>query len=164
MEKFIRPSLILGGVSGIIFGISLLIPFLAPFMFFLIFLLAGIIVVTVLKKANMVGLLSLQDGCFIGALAGFSSLITTSVVYIPLISLINLLFKTPDGVFNAGYSLTIISYDMLAVLMIVLFTAGLSAIMNAFTGMLTAFVFEKIEKKDTKFEDYMETRVDAEIE
>lgn len=157
MDKFIRPSLALGAISGIVFGILLLIPLIAPFMFFFVFLLAGVIVVIFLKKTDSIGIVSLQDGCLIGALAGFSSLITTSTVYFPIAFLIDKLFNSYSQGFSLNSLLSATGYHLMAILMMVFFTAVLSAIMNAFSGMMTAFFFEKIEQKSFNFKDHLMT-------
>jgi len=155
MENFIRPSFFLGAILGLIFGILLLMPFIAPLVFFLVFLVAGVIVIIIMKKTNSIGIISLQDGCLIGALAGFSSLLSASAVFIPVSFLINKIFNVYSGGFNFSKSLSITGYDIMAVSMLVVFTAVLSAIINAFTGMVTAFVYEKAENKGIKFEDHL---------
>ena len=155
MNLFIKPSLVLGALAGVIFGILLLIPFIAPFMFFFSFSLAGIIVIVFLKKTNSIGIVTLQDGCLIGALAGFSSLITTSAVYLPVSLLIDKLFNAYSESFNISQSLSVISYNIMAVSMLIFFTAILSAIINAFSGMITAFFFEKLEQKNLTFKDHL---------
>jgi len=145
MNGFIKPSIFLGAIAGVLFGILLLIPFIAPLMFFLVFILAGIIVIVIMKKTNSAGIITLQDGCQIGALAGFSSLIITSSVYIPAAILIDKLFNTYSDGFSVSKSLALTGYNIMAISMLVFFIAVLSAIINAFSGMITAFVFEKLE-------------------
>ena len=152
MDKFIRPSLALGAIVGVAFGILLLVPFIAPFMFFFVFFLAGVIVIVFLKRTDSIGIISLPDGCFIGALAGFSSLITTSAVYLPITFIIDRLFNTYSEGFSISKSL---GYDIMAISMMIFFTAVLSAVMNAFSGMLTALFFEKIEQKTLNFKDHL---------
>jgi len=155
MERFIKPSIWLGAISGAVFGILLLIPFIAPFMFFFSFLLTGIIVIVVLKKTNTVGILTMQDGALIGAIAGFCSLITTSAFYLPIAFIIDKIFNVYSEGFSLSRSLSITGYDVMAISMLVFFTAVLSAIINAFTGMLTAFVFDRIENQGMNFEDHL---------
>jgi len=147
MERFLLPSIILGAISGVIFGILLLIPFISPFVFFLMFLLAGIIVIVVLKKFRGVGLLNIYDGCFIGSIAGFISLIAASAIYLPIVF------------FTGGY-FSIKSYDILAVVMLVFSTAILSSLFNAFTGLVTAYIYEKIESKNISFKEHFDLEIE----
>ncbi len=148
MERFIIPSAFLGALSGVIFGILLLMPFIAPFIFFLMFILSGIFAVIILKKINAVGVLSVYDGCFIGTIAGFASLVGASVIYLPLAFLLG------------GY-FSLKNYDILAILMLVFSTALLSALFNAFSALVTAYIFEKIETRGkTGFKDHFELNID----
>ncbi len=165
MNGFIKPSIFLGAILGVLFGILLLIPFIAPLMFFLVFILAGIMVIVIMKKTNSAGIITLQDGCIIGALAGFSSLITTSVVYIPAAILIDKLFNTSSDGFSVSKSLALTGYNIMAISMLVFFIAVLSAIINAFSGMITAFVFEKLENKLLNFKDHLDMQqIDQSVE
>ena len=165
MNRFIRPALFLGAILGVLFGILLLIPFIAPFMFFLVFILAGIIVIVIMKKTNSAGIITLQDGCLIGALAGFISIITTSAVYIPAAILIDKLFNTYSDGFSVSKSLSLTGYNIMVVSMLVFFVAILSAVINAFSGMITAFVFEKLENTSLNFKEHMDMQqIDQSIE
>lgn len=147
MERFLIPSAFLGVISGVILGILLLIPYIAPFVFLFMFILSGIAVIVILKKFRAVGLLSIYDGCFIGAVAGFVSLHASALVYLPISLLI-------------GGQFSLKGYDILAVLMLVFFTALLSALFNAFSGLITAYIYEKIEARDIKFTDHFDLELD----
>ncbi len=161
MNRYIKPSISLGAISGFVFGVLLLIPFIAPFMFFLIFLLAGIIIIIILKKTNTAGVITVQEGALIGSMAGFSSLIAASVLYIPVAYIIDKTFNA----YSAAFSLSITGYELLSVSMLVIFTAILSAIMNAFTGMVTAYIFERLENRRMTFEEHLDMeRVDQHVE
>ncbi len=155
MERFIKPSIALGVISGIIFGILLLMPFISPLMFFLMFLLAGIIVIVVLKKTSTAGIITLQDGTILGSIAGFVSLLSASAVYIPSAYLIKLVFNNSPGGPGIGRTFAMTGYDLMAVFMLVIFTAVLSAILNAFTAMLTSFIFSKLENHSVNFKDHL---------
>ncbi|OGI04469.1 MAG: hypothetical protein A2Y25_05910 [Candidatus Melainabacteria bacterium GWF2_37_15] len=145
MERFILPSIHLGAIAGVIFGILLLIPFVSPFVFFLMFILSGAGVIVVLKRYNSVGILSIYDGCSIGAIAGFISLIAASIVYIPVASLL-----------GGFFSFKGLGFSILAVMLLVFSTAILSALFNAFSGLVTAYVYEKIETRHLSFKDHFE--------
>lgn len=143
MERFILPSIYLGAISGVVFGILLLIPYISPFIFFLMFILAGILAVCVIKKSSSVGLLTIYDGLLIGSISGFISIIATSIIYLPIVS-----------IFGGYFSMK--GYDLLAILIVVVSTALLSALFNAFSGLVTAYVFEKMDTKYMSFQDHFE--------
>jgi hypothetical protein len=165
MERFIRSSLLLGAIAGAISGILLLVPFVAPFVFLLLFIVPGVVVIVLLKRSNTVGLLTPQDGAFIGALAGFSSLVAGSVLYIPGAFIIYQIVGLHSNSFNISHSFSLIGYNVLAISMLVFFTAALSALINAFSGMVAAYIYERIDKKDLNFEDHLDLeKVDQIIE
>ncbi|MCK5176507.1 MAG: hypothetical protein KAQ92_02165 [Candidatus Aenigmarchaeota archaeon] len=163
MERFIIPSIFLGALSGLIFGILLLIPFAAPFIFLFLFILVGIIVIVILKKNSFASFLSPQDGCFIGAVSGFISFIAASIVYLPAAYLIDRFFNVSSNTFSINSSFFTTGYDILAVSMMVFFTGMLSALFNAFSGMITALVFEKSESRYSNFKDHLDIEQDAEM-
>lgn len=136
-----------------IFGILLLIPFISPFIFFLMFILSGIIVIVVLKKFNAVGLLTIYDGCFIGAIAGFISLFAASIVYLPV-----------AGILGGYFTLKGLGFTILSTLMLVFSTAILSALFNAFSGLVTAYIYEKLETHKISFKDHFEIEQEREEE
>jgi hypothetical protein len=165
MERFIRPALYLGAIAGLASGILLLIPFVAPFVFFLLFMLPGAVVIVLMKRTNTIGIVSSQDGAFIGALAGFSSLIASAVIYIPGVFLIDQISGLRSNSFTVSHSFSLIGYNILAISMLVFFTAGLSALINAFSGLVTAYIYERIDKKVLNFEDHLDLeKVDQIIE
>jgi hypothetical protein len=156
MERFIRSSLLLGAIAGLASGVLLLVPFVAPFVFFLLFIAPGAVVIVLLKRSNTVGLLTPQDGAFIGALGGFSSLVAASAIWIPGVFIMEQIAGLRSNTFSASHSFSLIGYNILAISMLVFFTAGLSALINAFSGMVTAYIYERIDKKDLNFEDQLE--------
>lgn len=164
MERLIVPSTVLGALLGVVFGILLLIPFVAPFIFFLLFVIAGIIVLIIMKKNNYIGVITLQEGCFVGALSGFSSLVTASAIFIPVKFLLDKAFNHHSVVSSVSQSLSVRGYDILAVSILVFSTALLSALFNAFSGLITAYVIEKRESKYISFADHLDVeQVDEEI-
>ena len=148
MERFFIPSLVWGAIFGGILGILLLIPIIYPFIFFLMFIASGIATVIILKKFNFAAVITIYDGCFIGAVSGFVSLIATSIIYLPLAMIFGSFFALKGG------------YDLLAIFLLVFSTALLSALFNAFSAMVTAYVFEKLEANKISFSDH----IDLEIE
>jgi hypothetical protein len=149
----IKPSLTLGAISGAILGIFLLIPFINSFSCFILFTIVGAGVVFYLKNNSFIGILSLQDGAFIGAVSGFVSLITAALVYIPLSYILGLIFSPLS---KAGGTLVssfiVASYSIFVMIMLVFFMALLSALFNAFSGLIVAYIFGRIENNPIKEE------------
>ena len=160
MKNILKTSVILSAIAGLAAGFLLLIPFLTPLILLLLFNIIGAGIVIYLKKNTLVGILSIQDGALIGAVTGFISLIAASVVYLPLLFIIDLLFGTHPYKFALNNSFTMISYNLFFAVMLVFFTGLLSAIFNAFTAMVAAYIYEKMENKPFEFHTNFEIEQD----
>lgn len=135
----IKPSAVLGAIAGLAFGIITLIPFVQCITCFT-FALIGAAVVVYLKKNAFVGILTYQDGALIGGVAGFVAIIAGSVVYLPIEVLLNMFSK-----FNLFNSIITVGYSFIVIPLIALFLAIMSAVFNAFTGLIAAYIYEKLE-------------------
>lgn len=153
MLNLIRPSLLLGAIAGLIFGIIALfslIPFplfqLTPCLSCFSFTFIGAGVVFYLKKNSFLGFLSPQDGAFIGALSGFSGFIAASVIYLPVVYIFSL-FSAPMAKSSANLlnSMLVSGYSLIIIGMLVFFIALLSALFSAFSGLIAAYIYSKIE-------------------
>ena len=98
----------------------------------------------------MIGILSLREGCLFGAIVGFVSFLAFSVVYAQISMIIGAIFHSYTQGFlrffiSAGFGSTVV------MIMLIVFSAGLSALFNGFTGLVTAYVYELITgiKKDS---------------
>lgn len=160
MRNILKTSVILSTIAGLAAGVLLLIPFLTPLVFLLLFVIIGAGIIVYLKKNDLVGILSIQDGTLIGAVSGFISLVAASVIYLPILFLFNLIFGSHAYKFGLGSSFTMLSYNLFFAVMLVFFIGLLSAIFNAFTGMITAYIYEKIEDKPFDFQTHLEIEQD----
>jgi len=67
-------------------------------------------------------------------------------VYLPISLILNLIFKTYYSFgFNLGSSFLINSFNLLVIVMLVMFLAMLCALFNSFSGLAASWVYEKIE-------------------
>ena len=149
----IKPSLTIGAVLGAILGAILLIPFINGFSCFILFTAIGAGIVVYLKKNSYIGILTPQDGAFIGAISGFISLTTASLIFLPGSYIISL-FSSPVSKAGASIasSILVASYSIFVMIMIVFFMALLSALFNAFSGLIAAYIFERIENNPAREE------------
>lgn len=146
MKLILKSTVILSAIFGAILGFLLLIPVVNWFSFIGLFCAMGATVIYYLKKNQFVGILSLQDGALIGAVSGFCALISASIIFAPLKIVFDMAFDTlfrSGNNFLSAFIMT--SYGILSLTMITLFIAILSAIFNAFSGVIAAFVYEKLE-------------------
>ena len=128
---------------GLILGVLTIIPFICNFTFFAIMILAAPIMYIYMKKLNLLGYLEPKQGAIYGAIIGFISFLGFSVSFVPLATIIGFLYK---GSFYLGVSLLFRS-GIFVTIMMVLFVAILSALMNAFSGMITVYIYNQLEPK-----------------
>ncbi|MFH0702773.1 MAG: hypothetical protein V2B14_04455 [bacterium] len=153
MKILIKSSFILGGIFGAVLGIISLVPLLGGCIACFAHALIGAGVVFYLKRNSFVGILSLQNGALIGAISGFVSILAASLIYLP-ISYILSLFLSPinrQG-FNFISSFLVMGFSLAIIIMLVFFLALLSALFNAFSGLIIAYIYEKFENNPIKSE------------
>ena len=146
-------SALVGGVIGII----TLIPFIGTLAFLTLRLFLSAIIIVYLKKNNLVGNIDLKEGAIIGAVIGFASFIAFAIVFMPISAIIGLIFKS----YYVGHLLTMFITNFggfFVMIMLLIFIAIISALMNAFSGVVTAYIYEllsglkKAENENIDFE------------
>lgn len=147
MGNILKTAVILSAIAGFAAGVLLLIPFLTPLIFLMLFIAIGAGIIVYIKRHNFVGFLTIQDGALIGAISGFISLSAASVIYLPVWLIISLIFNKHTFSFGISSPMT----DFIIVLMMVFFVALLSAVFNAFSAMIATYIYEKIEDKPFEF-------------
>ena len=139
---------IISAFAGAVLGLVTIVPYLS-FISFLILItcLAGF-VIAYLKQNDLIGIISIKEGCIFGALIGFVSFIAFSIVYAPISMLIGWIIPSyTQGFlrfFLTGFG------GIVVMMMLMVLMAGISALMNGFAGLVTAYVYELITgiKKD----------------
>lgn len=142
-KLLIKQMATLSGVLGLILGVLTIIPFICNFSFFALIVLAAPIILFYMKKLDMIGILDVKQGAMYGAIVGFVSFLAFSVSFVPLATVVGLLYK---GSFYLGVSLLVRS-GFFVVVMMVFFVAILAALMNAFSGLVTIYIYNQIELK-----------------
>ena len=146
-------SSLIGGVIGVI----TLIPFIGTIAFLTLILFLAAVVIVYLKKHDLIGIIDMKEGAILGSVVGFSSFIAFAIVFTPLSTLIGLIFQSHYVVqllrmFISNFG------GFFILIMLLLFLALISALMNAFAGLTTAYVYEllsglkKAENENIDFE------------
>lgn len=150
---------ILSIFAGIILGLITIIPYLSfiSFMVLLIFLSAFILVY--LKQNDFIGIINTREGAIYGAIIGFVSFIAFSVVYAPISMLIGWLMPSYTQGFLRFFLNSFGSLIVMFLLMILM--AGMSALLNGFSGLVTAWIYELIT--GIKKENDQNNSIDFEI-
>lgn|SRR5574344_400644 len=130
---------ILSAIFGAGMGILTLIPFVNGFCFMALMLFAATIVLIYMKKHDLIGVLNVKEGAILGAEIGFVSFIGFAILFIPLVSIIGLIFKGYNT-YGILYLLKLSGFFVL--IMLIIFLALMSSLMNAFSGLMTISAYE----------------------
>ena len=133
---------ILSAFAGTILGFITIIPYISMVSFLVLILCLSAFVLTYLKQNELIGLISVREGCIFGALIGFVSFIAFSIVYTPRSMLLGWLIPSYTQGF-LRFFMTSFGSCIVMILLIILM-AGISALFNGFTGLVTAWVYELI--------------------
>lgn len=142
-ELLMKRIAFLSAMLGLIAGVITVIPFICSLSFLALMVLAAVIVIVYMKKKNFIGYIEPKEGSIYGAIIGFISFIGFCVSFLPLAAIIGLIYK---GSFYLGISL-IVRSGIFVIILMVLFVAMLSALINAFSGLVTAYIYTQIEEK-----------------
>lgn len=154
----VKQTAILSAILGGILGVLTLIPFVRNFSFMLLILCISAVIIIYMKKNDLIGIIDVKEGAILGAIIGFVSFIAFSIVFVPLVALVGLIFK---GYYTFGISMLLRTSGFFVLVMLVVFMGLLSALMNAFAGLVTAYFYEILS--GVKKEEKQEENVDFEI-
>jgi len=138
-QLIIKQTAILSAILGGILAVLTLIPFVNGISFMLLILCVSAIIIVYMKKNDLIGILDVREGAILGGIIGFVSFIAFSIVFIPLVSILGLIIK---GYYTYGILYMLQASGLFVLIMLVIFLAIISALMNAFAGLATAYVYE----------------------
>ena len=133
---------ILSAFAGAILGFVTVIPYVSMFSFLILILFLSAFVLAYLKQNDLIGIISIREGCIFGAIIGFVSFIAFSVVYTPISMLLGWLIPAYTQGFLRFFMTSFGSFVVMILLIILM--AGISALFNGFAGLVTAWVYELI--------------------
>ena len=150
---------ILSAFSGVILGLVTIVPYVSFISFMVLILCLSAFILTYLKQNDLIGIFNIREGCIYGAIIGFVSFIAFSVVYTPISMLLGWIFPT----YTQGFMRFFLnSFGSLVVMFfLIIFMAGISALFNGFSGLVTAWVYELIT--GIKKENDQNSSIDFEI-
>ena len=136
-KLLIKQIAILSFILGAILGIITIIPFIGTFSFLAQMFLASSVVLIYMHNNNMIGKLIPKDGALLGSIIGFISFLGFSATLTPLATIIGLFYK---GSYYLGISM-MFRTGFFVLIMMIIFVAMLSALMNAFSGLVTVYFY-----------------------
>lgn len=145
---------VLSAVLGAILGVITLIPFIGSIAFIALMCLASAIIIILMVKYDVLEMLSVKEGLTLGAIIGFISFIAFAVVYLPCVAILGKVFKLYSFY---GISLIMSVGSLGVIIMLTIFVAVLSAVINAFTAFLTFYgidLYNNMKKNDVQTQTY----------
>lgn len=150
---------LISAFAGALLGFVTVVPYVSFLSFMLLIVCLSAFVIVYLKQNDLIGIISIREGCIFGALIGFVSFISFSVVYAPISMLLGWLFPSYTQGFLRFFLTSFGSFIVMILLMILM--AGMSALFNAFAGLVTAYAYELIT--GVKKENNQNSSIDFEI-
>lgn len=157
-QLIVKQTAILSAILGGIIGVLTLIPFVRNFSFALLMLCIAAVVIVYMKKKDLIGIIDAREGAILGGIIGFVSFIAFSIVFVPLVAIVGWIFK---GYYTYGITYMLRISGLFVLVMLIVFMGMLSALMNAFAGLATAYMYEVLS--GVKKEEKQEENVDFEI-
>lgn len=133
---------ILSAFAGAILGFVTIIPYISMISFLILMLCLSTFVIVYLKQNDLIGIISVREGCIFGAVIGFVSFIAFSVIYAPISMLLGWLIPSYTQGFLRFFMTSFGSVVVMILLMVLM--AGISALFNGFAGLVTAYVYELV--------------------
>lgn len=134
---------ILSAFAGAVLGAITILPYLSLFTFLITVTCLSAFVLAYLKQHDLIGIISIKEGCVFGAVIGFVSFITFSIVYTPISMLLGWLIPAYTQGF-LRFFLTGGFGSLVVMVLLMIFMAGISAMFNGVAGVITAYVYEVI--------------------
>ena len=150
---------ILSAFAGAILGFITIIPYVSFISFMLLILCLSAFVLAYLKQNELIGIISVREGCIFGAVIGFVSFLAFAVVFTPISMLLGWLIPSYTQGFMRFFLGSFGSF--IVMIFLIIFMGGISALFNAFSGLVTAYVYELIT--GVKKENNQKSSVDFEI-
>ena len=144
---------ILSAFAGAILGFITIIPYVSFISFMLLILCLSAFVLAYLKQNELIGIISVREGCIFGAVIGFVSFLAFAVVFTA--------WLIPS--YTQGFMRFFLGSfgSFIVMIFLIIFMGGISALFNAFSGLVTAYVYELIT--GVKKENNQNSSVDFEI-
>jgi len=153
LPSYVRPTIFLSAVFGLFCGLLLVIPFIQFFMFFIFWLVGGLIVY-LLRRNNFIGQFTQKEGIVIGCVSGMVSVVAASISFIPLSMIVGAIFKTVSVSFLFTTSFSSSLFSLFVLIMFVFFIGLMNMIFNIASALAVIAIFNNLiqdQKEETEF-------------
>ena len=129
----LKRMVVISSILGAVLGVITVIPVVNVLSFLAIMFLASPSVIIYMTKYNLIGILNLKETLIYGAIIGFISFLGFSLTFVPLATIIGLIYKNS---FYLGVSM-LFREGFFVMLLMVVFVALLGgALMNSFRALI----------------------------
>ena len=128
-------------ISGAFLGILSIIPVLTFFILIVLMFIMAPFIIIYFKNLKLIKEIEIEKGIIYGSIAGFTGCIGYSILFFPFAFIIDLIFKTQSFLW-----VKVVCQNFIFLIGTIFFTAILCAILNAFTGFLTAYLYQYFKK------------------
>ncbi len=129
-------------ITGGIVGIFPLIPALTSVAFLAVMFLIAPFILIYFKNLNILKELNMEQSIAISAISGATAFLGFAVVYFPIAFILNLIFKIKCFIW-----IKVIFSNIGFLVPMVILTALLCALTNAFSGFLTVYFYQYLKQK-----------------
>lgn len=138
-KPILKIVLLLSIFIGILAGVLAIIPFAGEVAFWLLITAAAPFVIIFLKRHNILEMMTVRQSTVMGGVIGFMSFLAFCTLYVPIVVVLAKVFHYSP---NAGVTLLVSNGTFGIILLLAVFMAVLSAVVNAFTGFVTFYLLD----------------------
>lgn len=129
-------------IIGAILGVFPLIPPLMGLAFFLLMFGIAPFMIIYLKKLNILKNIEMEESLVIGSISGAVALLGFVTIYFPIAFILQLIFKIQSFIW-----IKVLFVNIGFLIPMVILIALTSALLNAFSGFLTAYFYQSFQIK-----------------
>ena len=129
-------------IIGAIIGVLPLIPAFIGLAFFLVMFGIAPFILIYLKKLNILKTIEMEQSLVIGSISGAVALLGFTTVYFPIAFILQLIFKIQSFIW-----IKVLFVNIGFLIPMIILIALTSALLNAFSGFLTAYFYQSFQAK-----------------
>lgn len=141
-KSLIKIITIVSVLTGAIAGMISIIPFLSFIIMIIVMFFMAPFILLYLKHLKLIKDSELEKSVIYGAISGFTGFIGYSLTFFPIAFIIDCIFKT-----QTFFWVKIVCQNFFYITTIIFFTSLLCAMFNAFSGFLTSYTIQYINKR-----------------
>ena len=141
-KQLFRIIAICSFIIGAILGVFPLIPALIGISFFLLMFGVAPFMLIYLRKLNILKSIEIEESLVIASISGAVALLGFATIYFPIAFILQLIFKIQSFIW-----IKVLFVNIGFLIPMVILIALTSALLNAFSGFLTAYFYQSFKAK-----------------